>query len=69
MHPQTDLAIASQLIVERMRHAEQMRAVRAGRPERPRFRFSLRTAFGRRPGLGIEDGSLTLLTGVPRRGR
>jgi hypothetical protein len=52
MHPQTDLAIASQLIVERMRHAEQMRAVRAGRPDRPRFRFSLRTALGRRPVAG-----------------
>jgi len=52
MHPHIELAVASERIADRIRHAERRRAVYAGRAERPQLRFSLRTAFGRRPAVG-----------------
>jgi hypothetical protein len=50
MYPQTDLAIASMIVAERVRHAQLQRAW--ARPARPRIRFSLRAVFGRRPVAG-----------------
>jgi hypothetical protein len=46
MYPQTDLAIASMIVADRVRQAELRRAF--ARPARPRIRFSLRAVFGRR---------------------
>ena len=48
MYPQTDLAIASQIIAQRVRHAELQRDMRVARSKRPLFRPSLRSALGRR---------------------
>jgi hypothetical protein len=53
MYPQTDLAIASMIVAARVRHAELERDMRAARAARPRIRFSLRAAFGRRPVAGV----------------
>jgi hypothetical protein len=50
MYPQTDLAIASMIVADRVREAELRRAW--SRPARPRLRFSLRAPFGRRPVAG-----------------
>jgi hypothetical protein len=50
MYPQTDLTIASMIVADRVRQAELQRAFT--RRARPRIRFSLRTAFGRRPVAG-----------------
>ena len=50
MYPQTDLAIASMIVAERVRHAELQRAW--ARPARRRIRFSLRAPFGHRPVAG-----------------
>jgi hypothetical protein len=46
MYPQTGLAIASVIVADRVPEAELRRAFAP--PARPRIRFSLRTAFGRR---------------------
>jgi hypothetical protein len=46
MYPQTDLAIASLIVADRVREAQIRRAF--ARPARPRIRLSLRATFGRR---------------------
>lgn len=48
MHSQVDLAIHSQIIAERIRYADARRELTRAKPQRPRFRLSLRSAFGRR---------------------